>query len=153
MAHLWTRGETLDSQIEKSSNMSISRLYNQKKASIRSRNSAGSAAVSPTTREGGSAPDLLLRKRSMPNSPSGTSIVAVGGFPEVEPILEQFEPGRSILEQVGEPDYSGWMRKKGDRYNSWKMRYFILKGPHMYCLRSNSKAVCDSLSCLVWTVN
>lgn len=48
--------------------------------------------------------------------------------------------GQSILEQIGTPDHNGWMRKKGERYNSWKMRYFVLKGPHLYCLRSNSKA-------------
>ncbi|KDN34981.1 hypothetical protein RSAG8_11987, partial [Rhizoctonia solani AG-8 WAC10335] len=42
------------------------------------------------------------------------------------------------LDQIGEPDYSGWMRKKGDRYNSWKLRYFVLKGPHLYYLRSRT---------------
>jgi hypothetical protein len=47
--------------------------------------------------------------------------------------------GQSILEQIGTPDHEGWMRKKGERYNSWKVRYFALKGPHLYCLRSNSK--------------
>jgi len=30
------------------------------------------------------------------------------------------------------------MRKKGDRYNSWKTRYFALKGPHLYILKSQS---------------
>lgn len=51
------------------------------------------------------------------------------------------KPGQSILDQIGEPDHVGWMRKRGDRYNSWKNRYFVLKGPHMYCLKSDSKAV------------
>ncbi|THV03340.1 hypothetical protein K435DRAFT_775024 [Dendrothele bispora CBS 962.96] len=50
------------------------------------------------------------------------------------------KPGQSILDQIGEPDHSGWMRKKGDRYNSWKLRYFVLKGQHMYCLKSDSHA-------------
>ncbi|KIK57636.1 hypothetical protein GYMLUDRAFT_75254 [Collybiopsis luxurians FD-317 M1] len=54
--------------------------------------------------------------------------------------LSPLKPGQSILDQIGEPDHFGWMRKKGDRYNSWKMRYFVLKGPHMYCLRSDSHA-------------
>ena len=49
--------------------------------------------------------------------------------------------GQSILEQIGEADHCGWMRKKGERYNSWRMRYFVLTGPHLYCLKSNSKAV------------
>ena len=54
------------------------------------------------------------------------------------------KPGQSILDQIGEPDHVGWMRKRGDRYNSWKSRYFVLKGPHMYCLKSDSKAVSQS---------
>ncbi|CDO77198.1 hypothetical protein BN946_scf184747.g11 [Trametes cinnabarina] len=48
--------------------------------------------------------------------------------------------GQSILEQIGTPDHNGWLRKKGERYNSWKTRYFVLKGPHLYWLRSESKA-------------
>ena len=51
------------------------------------------------------------------------------------------KPGQSILEQIGTPDHSGWMRKKGDRYNTWRNRYFVLKGSHLYCLKSNSKSV------------
>ncbi|KAG6373739.1 hypothetical protein JVT61DRAFT_5879 [Boletus reticuloceps] len=50
------------------------------------------------------------------------------------------KPGKSIVEQIGQPDHHGWMRKKGDHYNSWKLRFFIIKGPHLYILRSNSKA-------------
>ena len=51
------------------------------------------------------------------------------------------KPGKSIVEQIGQPDHQGWMRKKGDHYNSWKVRFFIIKGPHLYILRSNSKSV------------
>ncbi|KAE9389360.1 hypothetical protein BT96DRAFT_980734 [Gymnopus androsaceus JB14] len=54
--------------------------------------------------------------------------------------LSPLKPGQSILDQIGEPDHSGWMMKKGDRYNAWKQRYFVLKGPHMYCLKSDSHA-------------
>ncbi|KAG9127426.1 polar growth protein [Ceratobasidium sp. 392] len=50
-----------------------------------------------------------------------------------------FKPGERAVDQIGEPDYSGWMRKKGDRYNSWKLRYFVLKGPHLYYLRSRTE--------------
>jgi len=32
------------------------------------------------------------------------------------------------------------MRKRGDRMNSWKSRYFVLKGPHLYCMKSSHKA-------------
>ncbi|KIJ20499.1 hypothetical protein PAXINDRAFT_161035 [Paxillus involutus ATCC 200175] len=47
---------------------------------------------------------------------------------------------KNIIDQIGQPDHEGWMRKKGDHYNSWKVRYFIIKGPHLYILRSNNKA-------------
>ncbi|THG96991.1 hypothetical protein EW026_g4932 [Hermanssonia centrifuga] len=79
----------------------------------------------------------LLRKRttSIPDpavrSPSFAS-AAAGGV--------SLKPGKSILEQIGTPDHNGWMRKRGDRYNSWKLRYFVLKGSHLYCLRSNDRS-------------
>ena len=44
--------------------------------------------------------------------------------------------GQSVLEQIGQPDHNGWMMKKGERYNTWKNRFFYLKGPHLYYLRS-----------------
>ncbi|CUA67872.1 ATP-dependent RNA helicase FAL1 [Meyerozyma guilliermondii ATCC 6260] [Rhizoctonia solani] len=34
--------------------------------------------------------------------------------------------GALALDQIGEPDYSGWMRKKGDRYNYWKLSYKVI---------------------------
>jgi len=43
-----------------------------------------------------------------------------------------------ILTQIGTPDHEGWMRKKGGYYSTWKKRYFVLKGTHLYWLRSNS---------------
>jgi hypothetical protein len=75
---------------------------------------------------------LVNGNAGSPTSPS----IGPGGDSK-EP---QLKAGQSILAQIGESDHSGWMRKKGDRYNSWKLRYFVLKGPHMYCLRSNSKS-------------
>lgn len=53
--------------------------------------------------------------------------------------------GQRILDQIGEPDYEGWLRKKGDRMNIWTLRYFVLKGPHLYHLRNNQKSVSDGL--------
>jgi|SRR6267154_5471312 len=66
--------------------------------------------------------DVVLRKASLPTTGS-------------------FKSGQSILEQIGQPDHKGWMRKKGERYNTWKTRYFVLKGPHLYWLRSNNTSV------------
>ncbi|KAH9927346.1 uncharacterized protein B0H18DRAFT_1084840 [Fomitopsis serialis] len=59
--------------------------------------------------------------------------------PESSPLTLTLKPGQSILEQIGTPDHEGWLRKKGERYNAWKMRYFVLKGPHLYWLRNKSK--------------
>jgi len=80
----------------------------------------------------------LLRKRTSSSSGHGHD-VAKGAVTVVSPL----KLGQSILEQIGDPDHTGWMRKKGDRYNSWKLRYFVLSGPHLYCLKSNTTAVRD----------
>ncbi|KAJ6609390.1 hypothetical protein B0H10DRAFT_2064750 [Mycena sp. CBHHK59/15] len=95
--------------------------------------SEGSQASNPT----------LLRKRTSSSqttdaAKAATSAVAVVATPGNA--ASKLKPGQSILEQIGEPDHVGWMRKKGDRYNSWKLRYFVLKGPDFYCLRSSNKA-------------
>lgn len=85
--------------------------------------------------------DSVLRKRTVSNpSSNGASPTATGGLSAASP-SGLVKPGRSIIEQIGEPDHVGWMRKRSDRYNSWRNRYFVLKGPHMYCLKSDSKAV------------
>jgi hypothetical protein len=52
-----------------------------------------------------------------------------------------FKSDQSILEQIGLPDHKGWMRKRGENYNTWKNRYFVLKGPHLYWLKSNNVSV------------
>ncbi|KAL1940059.1 hypothetical protein VTO73DRAFT_9394 [Trametes versicolor] len=78
----------------------------------------------------------VLRKRtsSAAEIPTRSTLAAsksASGAPSLK-------AGQSILEQIGTPDHNGWLRKKGDRYNSWKQRYFVLKGPHLYWLRSES---------------
>jgi len=62
----------------------------------------------------------------------------------ISPTSTKFIPvktGQSILEQIGVPDHKGWLRKRGAHYNTWKNRYFVLKGPHLYWLRSNNASV------------
>jgi hypothetical protein len=44
--------------------------------------------------------------------------------------------GQTSAEKIGEPDYAGWLRKRSERYNTWKERYLILKGVHLYVLKS-----------------
>ena len=97
---------------------------------------------------GGSSPQLLRKRTS---SYPGTTKEKLGAGAlhdgskdkgiEGDVHKSPLKPGQSVLEQIGEPDHAGWMRKKGDRYNSWKLRYFVLKGSHLYYLRSDSTSV------------
>lgn len=103
----------------------------------------------------------VLRKRTVSSAespsvrPAPTAVqasVSTGGVAggASGPTLK---PGKNILEQIGTPDHNGWMRKKGDHYNTWKMRYFVLKGSHLYWLRSNNPTVrllSLSLALFVW---
>ncbi|GAA6020104.1 hypothetical protein JCM10207_006256 [Rhodosporidiobolus poonsookiae] len=45
----------------------------------------------------------------------------------------------NLMDKIGRPDHSGWMRKKGEKYNSWKMRFFVLKGVYLYYLKSEQE--------------
>lgn len=89
----------------------------------------------------------MLRKRTVSN-PHIAAASANGNNAQeiVNGVSGPIQQGLNILEQIGEPDHAGWMRKKGDRYNTWKLRYFLLKGPHLYCLRGNSKTVSFAFS-------
>ncbi|PCH40745.1 hypothetical protein WOLCODRAFT_136965 [Wolfiporia cocos MD-104 SS10] len=129
--------------------MSFSRIR-EKRSSSRPSTADGTAKEKkvqqfPTLQEVQESPEKgkepekssVLRKRTvstlgMPKSENADSVQG--------PIVPKLKPGQSILEQIGTPDHEGWMRKKGDRYNNWKTRYFVLKGPHLYCLRSQSKS-------------
>jgi hypothetical protein len=71
---------------------------------------------------------MLLRKPISPTTSTNTR----GG---------SVKSDRNILEQIGEPDHKGWLRKRGDRYNAWKSRFFVLKGPHLYWLKSGNASV------------
>ena len=83
----------------------------------------------------------ILRKRTTPTSPE---------FPHRGgPESNALKSGQTIMSQIGTPDHNGWMRKKGDHYGSWKVRYFVLKGPHLYWLKTNAQTVgCGVASCL-----
>ena len=80
----------------------------------------------------------LLRKRII----STPAEMPLGGGLETSTL----KPGHNILAQIGAPDHNGWMRKKGEHYNTWKNRYFVLKGPHLYWLKSNNQTVGDTLA-------
>jgi len=89
----------------------------------------------------------LLRKRGSggeaPKSP-------VPALPTIGPGLVQ---GRSVLEQIGTPDFNGWLMKKGEHYNTWRNRYFVLKGHNLYWMRNNSATVRTEFSVLLTEAN
>lgn len=112
--------------------------------------SAGGGDLSPKQEKTKSVRErdsTILRKRTLSSGANGSSTGAAGGSAgrdDGDVTMDPsglIKPGQSILDQIGEADHVGWMRKRGERYNSWKNRYFVLKGPHMYCLRGDSTAV------------
>ena len=56
----------------------------------------------------------------------------------------------TILVQIGTPDHEGWIRKKGGHFSMWKSRYLVLKGAHLYWLRTDSSMVCITYQFGVW---
>jgi hypothetical protein len=42
------------------------------------------------------------------------------------------------LKKIGEPDHRGWLRKKAEQFNTWKLRFLVLKGPFLYYLKSDT---------------
>jgi hypothetical protein len=44
----------------------------------------------------------------------------------------------NLMDKIGRADHSGWMKKKGEKYNTWKMRFFVLKGVYLYYLKSEA---------------
>jgi len=107
--------------------------------------STGSSPVKDKGTDGGKR----KRPASTPHPVSGFVSGLDPGSVAVNGVTGIIQQGQSILDQIGEPDNVGWMRKRGVRYNSWKLRYFVLQGPHLYCLRSSSKTVRVSCEVLV----
>ncbi|KAJ7610817.1 hypothetical protein FB45DRAFT_941703 [Roridomyces roridus] len=141
-----------DDKVDKAtSGFTLPRL-NRKSGRPSTPGAPGSSAASAT----GSAPSAeatpilpsaanpaVLRKRTSSSHATdagkGASAAAAAAANASTTAAGKLKPGQSILEQIGEPDHVGWMRKKGERYNAWKLRYFILKGPDFYVLKSSSK--------------
>ena len=102
--------------------------HSSKKGSLLSQSSDKSDDKAPEPRDKDKE-GAVLRKRTLSTSDN---------LPKNGP---NFKPGQSVLEQIGEPDHNGWMQKKGEHYNTWKSRYFVLKGHHLYYLKSSSSSV------------
>jgi hypothetical protein len=145
--------------MEKSSSLNLSRLYSSKKSSGRPSTSDGS--LSSTLRNPSRSDSLdekrkLREKEKAVEKPRGkdadsqtlkekespTTLKKHADGPESQSrVPSTLMPGKNIIDQIGIPDHQGWMRKKGDHYNAWKVRYFVIKGPHLYILRSDDKTV------------
>ncbi|KAF8806186.1 hypothetical protein BYT27DRAFT_7191502 [Phlegmacium glaucopus] len=133
---------------EKPSLFSLPRLH-----STSVRKSSSSASRRPSTSSNGSITlkdvaviydekhSATLRKRTNSNPiPVVAAVVPKSNDETVNGVSGPIKQGVNIMDQIGEPDHTGWMRKKGDRYNTWKVRYFILKGPHLYFMRNNNRS-------------
>lgn len=48
-------------------------------------------------------------------------------------------PVGGALQKIGKPDKTGYLKKRGERYNTWKQRFFVLKGSHLYYLKSENE--------------
>ncbi|KAF8632449.1 hypothetical protein AX15_001885 [Amanita polypyramis BW_CC] len=141
---------SLDDNSERSSLFPLPRLASTvgRKSSGRPQTPNGSPKLFKQAEKEKDRETVVLRKRPASSSgyiPPGmapTSVAEKDGSPvngtngEAVPLKQ----GQSIMEQIGEPDHSGWMRKRGERYNTWRTRYFLLSGPHLYCLKNNSTA-------------
>ena len=101
-----------------------------------------SPVASPTKQSKEDKDRALLRKR--------TSGGGVPGSPVPPPLPSGNGPGlvqgRSVLEQIGTPDFNGWLMKKGEHYNTWKQRYCVLKGHNLYWMRSSENTVRTNFS-------
>ncbi|KAG0697293.1 hypothetical protein DFH29DRAFT_1003838 [Suillus ampliporus] len=143
-----------ETPVEKSSTLNLSRLYNSKKSSGRPSTSDGS--LSSTLRNPSRSDSLDETRRLREREKTSEKLRNTDGDsqtlkekestkkrtdgPESHPRgPSAFKPGKSIIDQIGTPDHQGWMRKKGDHYNAWKVRYFVIKGQHLYILRSDNQ--------------
>ncbi|KAG8905271.1 polar growth protein [Tulasnella sp. 403] len=90
--------------------------------------SAPASPQKPPTARSKSPEPGLLRKRVQSSPPSSRQRPPT---PEIE-----MKPGMTALDQIGTPDHAGWMRKRGESFNAWKLRYFVLKGHHLYFVKS-----------------
>lgn len=66
---------------------------------------------------------------------------SVGSAAPEQPKASTFNPNDPqeasgpVIARIRPVDVEGWMRKKGERYNSWKPRYLALKGSDLVILR------------------
>ena len=109
---------------------STARAKDKEPSVLRKRTNSNPMPESPDTDGAMKRPAPMSVSAAGPSGKAGT-----GGTIKLKPGVNALT---QLLETLGEADFSGWIMKKGERYNTWKMRFFYLKGPHMYYLRSKT---------------
>ncbi|KAK4699662.1 hypothetical protein P7C70_g6597, partial [Phenoliferia sp. Uapishka_3] len=139
--------ESLDSPEEKSPKprpLSTSGLPRSNKLSSSTNSKRSTRLFGAFGSTGSDKTDYRERKHSSNGTTSsGPSSMAPVGVDAAGAEMTKAQPAAvtsgNLLEKIGAPDYSGWMRKKGEKYNTWKQRFFVLKGVHLYYLKSESE--------------
>ncbi|KAK4689839.1 hypothetical protein P7C73_g260, partial [Tremellales sp. Uapishka_1] len=85
-------------------------------------------------------PRQVSSSRSNPRLAFGSS-TKINHLQPSSPEVITKAPTAAALQQIGKPDRSGYMKKKGERYNTWKSRYFVLKGSDLYYMKSETDRV------------
>ena len=103
---------------------------------------AGAPVKSPTIpEEAVAAPVSSARNTPRPSAPvtrgsrEAVPTAATTATPAAG-ALATTSGGVRAVDKIGEADYAGYLRKRSDRYNSWKERYLVLKGTYLYVLKS-----------------
>ena len=99
--------------------------------------SAGDKSPVVGNRRSMMSPSMTPKERDGPSSMSAKAVDAATS--EMLPKQLAAVKAGDLMEKLGRPDYSGWMNKKGEKYNGWKQRFLVLKGIHLYWLKSESE--------------
>ncbi|KAI5476458.1 hypothetical protein MNV49_007705 [Pseudohyphozyma bogoriensis] len=101
---------------------------------------SGSEKSASVDSYGHSRRNLSTSQSSAREAPSSMTLKEVDAAPAAMMAAKtEAVTSGNLLDKIGTPDYSGWMQKKGEKYNTWKQRFFILKGIHLYYLKSESE--------------
>jgi hypothetical protein len=99
------------------------------------------AASKSKSSTGSSSPQVKQHSRTASaattQSKSGARPISTAAPAKAAGVAAPVE-GQDIMQKIGTPDLVGWLRKKSERYNTWKTRYMILKGRHLYAMKSAS---------------
>lgn len=99
----------------------------------RQRQSTGGATIMGTPGTPGT-PGMGMPANARPTSIGSAGADAQGAPPSAAAAGDAAANG-PVMSRIQPVDLEGWIKKKGERYNSWKPRYLALKGPDLVILR------------------